>query len=89
MEPNNQDDLASRLLDAALQHHGDAEPRPGLEARILVSFGEEREKASSRIDSWAALGAIASVAVVADGTIFWSAGPLSNDKSWKNMPWVQ
>lgn len=41
-------DLRDEWLDKALQQYGDAEPRPGLETRIMASLANERSRVSAR-----------------------------------------
>ncbi|HEV7221027.1 MAG: hypothetical protein ACHP8A_04735 [Terriglobales bacterium] len=52
MEPNNQDDLASRLLNAGLQHYSATEPQPGLEQRLLAHVRLEQKQRTSVLFYW-------------------------------------
>lgn len=65
--------LAGEWIDAALKQYGKAEPRPGLEARVLASLRVEKENVHDRTPWWAALGVVTAVAVVA-ATIFLARG---------------
>ena len=38
MEPENQERLVEQWLDIGLKRYGEAEPRPGLEGRILAGL---------------------------------------------------
>lgn len=40
MQPEERNQFAERWLDQALAHYSDAEPRPGLESRILANLAE-------------------------------------------------
>jgi len=52
MEPQDRDQFDD-LLDGALRQYGDAEPRPGLEGRVLANLANPELSASNRkIWSW-------------------------------------
>jgi hypothetical protein len=64
MEPENQEYLVEKWLDIGLKRYGEAEPRPGLEGRILAGLRtEQARRASPSWQWWPALAAI--VAAVA------------------------
>lgn len=63
MEPRNQERLDA-LLDRALAEYGKADPRPGLENRVLANLDGERERAARRRWRWALGMAGAAAAVV-------------------------
>jgi hypothetical protein len=52
MESNNQERLIDDRLDAALKQYGAAEPRAGLERRILANLRSERAHAISHTWRW-------------------------------------
>lgn len=67
--PNN-DWPNDAWLDAALTQYGQAEPRPGLENRVLASLRAERERISARKWLWwSALAAVSAVFVIALGVV--------------------
>lgn len=68
MKPKDQEDLANKLLDTALQHYGTAEPRGGLERRILANLRAESDRLGMG-RAWVALTALAFV-VIGAATIF-------------------
>lgn len=52
-------------LDAALTQYGQAEPRPGLESRVLANIRAEREHLISRKwHAWAALAAVTAILLI-------------------------
>ena len=53
---DKQEDFVRDLLDAALRSYSKAEPRPGLEQRVIAGVRARQRSADRR---WAALGAIA------------------------------
>lgn len=67
---NDDRDLLDDVLDRALAAHGRAEPRPGLEARVLAALRSRpplpwwRALLSSR-SAWAAVGVLAATAGLA------------------------
>ena len=67
MEPENQEYLVEKWLDIGLKRYGEAEPRPGLEGRILAGLRTEqaRRAASRSWHWWPALAAIVIVAAAA------------------------
>jgi hypothetical protein len=81
MEPKNtsEDDrdrerLAGSWLEASLKQYGEAEPRPGLEARLWANLQAEGEPGPDGSWSWAVgLGVL--LAVMVGGGIFWARGP--------------
>ena len=70
MEPKNREDLADRLLDAALKRYSSAEPRAGLESRVLVRLRVEQERrASVLVNWWLAPAGAAILVIVASGVL--------------------
>jgi len=70
MDPTNKDKERERdvdqWLDAGLSRYGKAEPRTGLESRVLANLQSERNRIASRRPWWWAAGAVAAaVAIVA------------------------
>jgi hypothetical protein len=73
MADETQDEL-DRVLDAALAKYAAAEPRAGLEARVLADLRAEREQVPDRSWwRWSAVAVLASVVVVAV-TLAWRSG---------------
>jgi len=68
---DSQDDALNRQLDAALATYAAAEPRSGLEARILAHMRSEREQAPLRAWwRWAVTGVLA-VAIIVAAALAW------------------
>jgi len=63
MEPKDQENL-HRWLDRALVEYGNAEPRPGLEARVLANLSAVRERITARQGWFWALTLTATAAVI-------------------------
>ena len=49
MRTEDNDQSAERWLDAALKQYGEAEPRPGLENRMLANLQAERARLTLRV----------------------------------------
>jgi hypothetical protein len=60
VQPNNREDLAI-MLDTALIRYGDAEPRAGLETRVLANLRIQQERIGERRWNW--MSALAAIAV--------------------------
>ena len=66
MDPTKREHDVDQWLDSALNQYGKAEPRTGLERRVLASLQAERNRITSRRRWWWAIGAVvAAVAIVA------------------------
>jgi hypothetical protein len=66
MDPIKREHDLEQWLDSALSQYGKAEPRPGLESRVLASLQAERNRTTFRRRWWWAMGAVAAaVAIVA------------------------
>jgi hypothetical protein len=68
MDPTNKEREreVDQWLDAGLSRYGKAEPRTGLEIRVLANLQSERNRIASRRPWWWAAGAVAAaVAIVA------------------------
>jgi hypothetical protein len=65
MEPEYQTDAA---LDSALTEYGQAEPRPGLEGRVLANLRDKDERSLVRSQFWPAVFAVAALLVAAGAT---------------------
>jgi hypothetical protein len=64
MEPRDQqtrdhEQIANRWLDAALKQYGEAEPRTGLEGRVLASLRTGKHGLAERRNWWPGLAAVA------------------------------
>jgi hypothetical protein len=58
MEPKDYEKNADRWLDGALKQYGEAEPRAGLERRILANLCNAEQASMRGWKSWAALAAV-------------------------------
>ena len=66
MDPSQREPGVDKWLDGALSQYCNAEPRTGLESRVLANLQAERSRTASRRPWWWALGAVAAaVAIVA------------------------
>ena len=63
MAPKDQENL-HRWLESALEEYGNAEPRSGLEGRVLANLQSERERITARQRWFWALTLTATVAVI-------------------------
>src|ERR1700730_4043155 len=72
-------DALDRELDAALAQYGAAEPRAGLEQRVLTNLQAEREKIASRTWwRWPVTVALAAAVTIAVGmSLTWRSGKTS------------
>jgi hypothetical protein len=64
MEPKERERLADQWLDAALKRYGEAEPRPGLEGRVLVNL---QSADAAPLQRWRWRTALAAVAILVGG----------------------
>ena len=65
MELDDKNRSADEWLDMTLKHYGDAEPRSGLEGRVLATLRFERKRITvSRRNFWPALAGVAILVVV-------------------------
>ena len=63
--------FVDELLDASLRHYASAEPRPGLESRVLAGV-RARQQADRRRTAWAwAIGTAAVAAMVTLLVVYW------------------
>jgi hypothetical protein len=68
MNKDEQEKRAEQLLEAALKRYADAEPRPGLETRLLATIAAERPEREQNRGwrawwTWAAVAAVALIAI--------------------------
>jgi hypothetical protein len=66
-EENNMS--AERRLDAALKRYGDAEPRPGLENRVLANLHAEEARLAISPMWWRPVAAALTIAVLTGGAL--------------------
>jgi hypothetical protein len=80
MNQREQDrDALDRDLDAALAKYAMAEPRAGLERRILANLRAEQEHAAEKIWwRWPALGVFAALVIIVTVSLVWKSGPVQN-----------
>jgi hypothetical protein len=72
-EYNNQ--AAERWLNAALKQYGEAEPRPGIETRILANLQAERVRLTLRPWWWRPAAAAVTITVLIAGAWLLRRGP--------------
>jgi hypothetical protein len=71
MELKDRDHLIDEWLEGALERSGRAEPRPGLDNRILASLNAERERVRVRDWSWwPAWAGVAAILLIAGVALF-------------------
>jgi hypothetical protein len=71
MEPKERERMAEQWLDAAFKRHGEAEPQPGLEGRVLVNLRAADGQLGKRV--WWPAVAVAAALLVAAGVTFWGS----------------
>jgi hypothetical protein len=71
MESKEQERLADQWLDRALKRYGEAEPRPGLEGRVLANLRDADKRSGRR--AWLPAVAVAAALLVAAGVTFWGS----------------
>jgi hypothetical protein len=64
MDPTNRKHDVDQRLDSALSQYSKAEPRTGLESRVLANLEAERNRMASRWRWWWAVGAVAAAAAI-------------------------
>jgi hypothetical protein len=64
MNPTKREQDVEQWLDSALSQYRKAEPRTGLESRVLASLQAERNRITSRMRWWWAMGAVAVAAAI-------------------------
>jgi hypothetical protein len=62
MEPKERERMAEQWLDAAFKRYGEAEPRPGLEGRVLVNLRAADGQLGKRV-WWPAVAVVAAIAI--------------------------
>jgi hypothetical protein len=83
-EDNNR--VAERLIDAALKQYGAAEPRPGLENRVLANLHAERERLTLRPWWWRPVAAAVTIAVFIGGALLLKRKPDVTAVTISNQP---
>ncbi|SRR6266567_6296091 len=76
-------DRLDQWLDAALQESGNAEPRMGLDGRILANLAAEKAGMTAWRRRWWAFGVVAAMAVVV--VVLWSGSGSSYRKSARKL----
>ena len=87
-DSKNNDRKLEEMLDSMLSTYSSAEPRPGLETRILANLKEQSAQRTSRWSpGWIWIGSIAAVAaVVLLMTYFWRPQPLPVNPQTASRP---
>jgi hypothetical protein len=62
--------LIDQLLDAALKEYAAAEPRPGLEGRILANLRTERDHTPTQVWRWSMLLAVSTILLIGTAVFF-------------------
>jgi hypothetical protein len=83
-EDNNQ--TAEEWLDAALKQYGEAEPRPGLENRVLANLHAERARLTLSPRWWRPAAAAITIAILAGGALLLSRRPDVTGVTISNRP---
>jgi hypothetical protein len=83
-EYNNQ--TAEKWLDAALKQYGEAEPRPGLENRVLANLHAERARLTLSPRWWRLAAAAVTIAILAGGALLLSRRPEVTGATISNRP---
>jgi len=65
MDPTKREHNVDQWLESALKQYGQAEPRTGLEGRVLANLHVVRNRSASRWRWWSAAGAVAAAAAIA------------------------
>ena len=74
MDPNRTERDVDQWLESALSQYGKAEPRAGLESRVLANLQAERNRIASRRRWWWAAGSAAALAAIVAGVWVGEAG---------------
>jgi hypothetical protein len=75
MRTEDNNPSADKWLDSALKQYGEAEPRPGLENRILANLQAERERLTLRSWWWKPVAAAMTIAVLMGGALLLKRKP--------------
>ena len=75
MRTEDNDQSAERWLDDALKQYGEAEPRRGLENRVLANLQAERERLTLRPWWWRPSAAAVTIAVLMGGALLLKRKP--------------
>jgi len=67
MDPKKRERDVEQWLDSALSQYSKAEPRTGLESRVLANLQAERNRIASQKNWWRAMGTVAAAVVIAAG----------------------
>jgi hypothetical protein len=78
MDPTKREQNVEQWLDSALSQYRKAEPRTGLESRVLASLQAERNRITSRMRWWWAMGAVAVAAAIVAMVWVGANGPKKN-----------
>ncbi len=74
MDPIERERDVDQWLDAALSQYGKAEPRAGLESRVLANLQTERNQIAPRWRWWWAVGSATALAAMVVAVWFWQSG---------------
>ncbi len=87
-DSKNNDRKLEEMLDSMLSTYSSAEPRPGLETRILANLKEQSAQRASRWSiGWIWIGGIAmAAAVIVLATYLWRPQPLPVNPQMANRP---
>jgi hypothetical protein len=86
MRNEDNDQSAERWLDAALKQYGEAEPRRGLENRVLAHLQAERERLTLRTWWWRPVAAAVTIAVLVGGALLLERKPDVTTVTISNQP---
>jgi len=74
MDPSEREPDVDKWLDGALSQYCNAEPRTGLESRVLAKLEAEQNRLASRRRWWWALGSATALAAMVLAVWFWQNG---------------
>jgi hypothetical protein len=88
MRTEDNNPAADRWLDSALKQYGEAEPRPGLENRVLANLHAQRELLTLRPWWWGPVTAAVTIAVLVGGSLLLKRKPDVTVVTSSNQPHV-
>jgi hypothetical protein len=81
--------IAERWLDVALKQYGEAEPRTGLEGRVLASLQAQREQVLERRNWWPTMAGIAAMVLLGTAIFIVRNNAVKDDRRVKREAFVE